>query len=615
MMHCFLRRRWAPVATILLSSTALVGCSLIDPYVAPDEHIQQRYSEERSLDAAIKYAEALRDEYKGAISDQAILNSSVGLALIPVSALAAYYGITGGHSNTIVGLALGGAGAYIGASYLHSEPRQFVYASGVTAVNCAISIMEPFRTAQIALQADGGSLTPRLAAMERTANGLQILIQAALKTTDPQDPEIVAAQDAVNTARTMSAEGRAVEVALKSSGGTLFSSVRQIEATVDRAIIDTEPSLSSLVSTLGTALPLRAGQIAPQPKPKEKAQGKATGAADANTQDLLIKARQQLEGEIIAVREIVDLVKDRTPAESLQNCGVDISKAGLTFNVIPEVPVTFVDSGAQETSTISVRGGQPPYAATWVGTTPTDIAATLAPSPNWDETGVLTVSETTGNTAPGTYSLLIHDAGIGATIIEVTSSNTGTRSSGSAREEPVAVAPVVLFDPEVEKVQRLLARDGSNPGKIDGIFGPDTVTAIRSHEGNPDLTEVEARARIPKIILELEATLPPDAGAPADTAPDTGTAPAPGTGDASGATTGQPTQPPQEGLMERAFRALGERGCLPGGAMPTDATALRKEVTEGTNRLLASQPTLVGLGFEEMIDKIEMDPGLVCTAQ
>lgn len=604
MGHHFTRRGRASVATVILSSTVLAGCSLIDPYVAPSEEISKRYSEERSLAAAMAYAEALRDEYKGALSDQAILNSSIGLALIPVSALAAYYGITGGNSNTIVGLALGGAGAYIGASYLQSEPRQFVYASGVTAVNCAISIMEPFRTAQIILKDEDGSLTSRIRTVEQTANELSIKIKEALPALGDQNVEIIAAQDAVNVARATSADGRAVEVALKSGGGTLFSSVRQIEATVDRAIIDTQPSLSSLVSTLGTALPLRAGQIAPQPKPKEKAQGEVTAPADANDEAELIELRQKLEGDIIAVREIVDLVKDRTPAESLQNCGVDISKSGLTFNIIPDAPISFVDGATQETSTISVRGGTPPYAASWVGTTPPDISATLTPSPNWDETGILTVTETTASPAEGRYSLLIHDAGIGATIIEVNSGNGGGGAVGSVRAEAApAAAAGTPPDPDVLQLQSLLQQKNINPGRIDGVFGPDTFSAIKTFTNDQSLLETDARAKVPELIRQL-------GGKPlADSTPVSlpGAAPAP--------LGGPPLSAEEQTFFSNAFALLATRQCVDNSTVPATMVEAQQKLDQAVLKVQAAHTTLDRLGNEDTLNALQQDSNLTCAGQ
>jgi hypothetical protein len=613
-------RRCARFATIALSTTALASCSLVDPYVTPNKDIRQKYNDERSLEAAFKYAEALRDEYKGAISDQAILNNSVGLALIPVAALAAYYGITGGHSNTVLGLGLGGAGAYIGASYLHNEPRQFVYASGVTAVNCAISIMEPMRRAQIVLEAENtpeaegtaqgdekvaknASLTPRITRLELATSELKVAIGGALQFLNSQDPAIIVAQDTVNAATATAADGRAVEVLLKTSGGTLFSSVRQIEATVDRAVIDTEPNLSALVSSLGTSLPLRAGQIAPQPKPTEKVQGQAgqgqPGAFDVDsvTQSLTDK-RQAVEREIIAVREIVDMVKDRTPEQSLQNCGVDISKSGLTFKLIPEAPIAFIDAGAKEASTISVRGGEPPYAATWVGATPPDITATLTPSPSWDETGVLTVTETTESPAPGTYSLLVHDAGVGETIIEVRSQNAGQPASANVRTG-AAPARALAPDPDVQQLQLLLEQKDIDPGKIDGRFGPDTLTAIRTFKNDQSLTEAQARQMVPALIRELGGT-PISERQPVTNVPVV--APPPLTAE-------------EQAFVDKAIPLLSERRCLANPDVPANPVEARQKVSAGVSNLLAEHQDLNQLGSEQAVEKLEQDPGLSCAAQ
>ena len=53
---------------------------------------------------------------------------------------------------------------------------------------------------------------------------LKLAIGDNLQFLGDQNPAIILAQDTVNAANAISTEGRAVEVVLKTSGGTLFSS-------------------------------------------------------------------------------------------------------------------------------------------------------------------------------------------------------------------------------------------------------------------------------------------------------------------------------------------------------------------------------------------------------
>jgi len=443
------------------TAASLAGCSLLDPYVKPDDTLLKAYQESHSLESATDYAEALQEEYLGAISDQAMLKSGVGLALIPISAAALYFGIQGIHPDTVLALGLGGAGTYLGAQYLSSQPRELIYVAGSNAVSCAVIAMAPVRAARDRLvdlesevyQLDAAdaeqakipappkpvaakpSLTRPLARLGKAINKLDGLV-AGVKDTAASartDYDLALIADA----KAVLLEGRKANAVITTSGDTLYGAIQQIRGTVTQAIIETEPNLTALVSSLSSALPLRANQIAPAVKKPEKSKGALHDVDPSSTLNNPDQDRINAENALIditeQVRGVVDLAKAAPSKDYLAACGVNIKEAGLNFAIDPATPITFSNPDAIETHTISISGGQSPYSANWSGSTPADLSLTLTYEA--DGKGVLTLKETTAKPAKQSYVLSIHDAGSNAVPLDVT---TGAAAGGSNEAEDQA---------------------------------------------------------------------------------------------------------------------------------------------------------------------------------
>ena len=124
---------------------AVSGCSLLNPHVIwerPDA------TEVVTLQSAIKYANDAKDAYKTAIGEQAMLTSSLGLGLIPLSAAALGLGIANVDGNAITALGLTGAAAFSATTWVGSKPRQRVYIAGIKAMTCAVDAMIPLNFPQ-----------------------------------------------------------------------------------------------------------------------------------------------------------------------------------------------------------------------------------------------------------------------------------------------------------------------------------------------------------------------------------------------------------------------------------------------------------------------------------
>src|SRR5262249_43820645 len=104
---------------LLLLAVSVSGCvAWVDPYVSPDKAAAASPTFEQAID----YANDMKEVYRASAGDYAKLKNVLGVGLIPLGASALGLGITGGSSNVITGLALGGAAAYGTGTFLYSKP-------------------------------------------------------------------------------------------------------------------------------------------------------------------------------------------------------------------------------------------------------------------------------------------------------------------------------------------------------------------------------------------------------------------------------------------------------------------------------------------------------------
>jgi hypothetical protein len=390
--------------------------------IQPNPFFTNAYLADPSLDNAVSYANALRTEYFDKINTDALINAGSGLALIPIGALALFYGISGASRDVPLALGIGGAGLYAGASFLHSQPRQLIYAAGANAVTCAIAAVDPLRLSpeeRAELHAD----------ILRLVLDATVLRQALSPFIDKAGPDIDYAKDVLARAEATIDQAKRADAAAAQAGRTLFNAVQQIRGLVDRAVIANQPNLDALIAGLGSALPLRAGQIAPgiaSHLPKGTVQ--AADINEARAFPALQVAVQNVEVSIARVKTLIDRLGAGPSADTLKACTNGISAAALTFTVLPTTDLQFrAGASTPQTAAIVLSGGQSPYRWNWLGVVP-GTALTAALTYDNSGSGIVTITVSPG-TDTGDYTISVADATGTSKTVAVHIVNAGSGSS------------------------------------------------------------------------------------------------------------------------------------------------------------------------------------------
>ena len=94
------------------------------------------------------YARQIEQEYIGAKAQYGSVASSLGVLIIPAGASALALGAEGISSTAVTALGFGSA-ALLGEGYwLTNKPREKVYMTGASALECLIDTMQPFDVEQ-----------------------------------------------------------------------------------------------------------------------------------------------------------------------------------------------------------------------------------------------------------------------------------------------------------------------------------------------------------------------------------------------------------------------------------------------------------------------------------
>lgn len=149
-------------ASRLLMATALLvlsACTTISPVIISQElvleqtdlsHTPGGQADEEfygELPAVIARVNRLRMRYLDAVSSETTLSNLISAALIPLSAVAMYRGITSSSDSTqnwLAAAGLTGAAAYAYGSTFTSKPRQLIYVAGADALGCASLAARPY---------------------------------------------------------------------------------------------------------------------------------------------------------------------------------------------------------------------------------------------------------------------------------------------------------------------------------------------------------------------------------------------------------------------------------------------------------------------------------------
>jgi hypothetical protein len=130
------------IALAAIAAFVLIGCAgVLNPYVRPSDPDKHPFRKEKkaSIDEAISYADKVRGAYRDALTHQGLLSTGLGVILIPLTGIVAYQGIIGASTKTIAATSIAGGSLLGGGVYLHSSPRQIVYAEAAAAITCAIN--------------------------------------------------------------------------------------------------------------------------------------------------------------------------------------------------------------------------------------------------------------------------------------------------------------------------------------------------------------------------------------------------------------------------------------------------------------------------------------------
>jgi hypothetical protein len=426
------RRPWALGAFIL---ALLSGCSVLNIDVQPDAAVTTAYLADPSLDNAINYANELRSEYFNKVNIDAELTTGSGLALIPIGALALFYGISGASKDVPLALGIGGAGLYTGASFLHSQPRQLIYAAGANAVTCAIAIMDPLSLSS----AEWSAFQADILALVRDTSALR---QALNPFVDRVGPEIDYAKTVLARAEATIDQANRTNAAIAQAGRTLFNSVQMIRGLVNRAIISNQPNLDVLMASLGGALPLRAAQIAPGISGRLP---KGAGVFHALPNELEAAAQLQVavqnaEVSIARVKLVIDRIGPGPSADTLKACTNGISGAALPFTVLPTTDLQFAAKATTvQTAAIVLSGGQSPYSSNFVGVLP-GKAVSAALTYDSGGAGIITVT-VPPDAESGDYTLSVADkSGTSKSVgIHITAVRSSTKSTSNENQRAANV--------------------------------------------------------------------------------------------------------------------------------------------------------------------------------
>jgi hypothetical protein len=438
----------------MIVALVLAGCSLVNPHVFPDRpKPEELRAKVIPMDTALRYSLEAKDKYRGALRDQATLQSLLGIGLIPLSAAAIGLGATGGSPEAILALGLAGTSAFGTGAWLLNKPRQLAYVAGIKAVTCAEEAVAPLDVSadvRKELNANVRLLATQLPRLEDAANRAAsaagvgealakavtskhaVLVgQAAalLSLTKSATAEVEAARSLVASAQEARTSGVALQRTLDGAGRQLVIAVDKIADTVDGLIAETQrdpQALTTIISGLGSAYATfttvpegvkiqKPEKGEPKITPETEVRSKEALTAEEQTQLSAIEAAarelnaalRDLRPAVTAVRTARRIVADHvnsvlqdTPIVKLRACGVTAGDLVTALTVEPAQPIHVKKATA---TSFTIKGGLSPYGVGLVAAAPgltVTQAGVFAPAVN-----VVTTAET----PPGEYVINVTD--------------------------------------------------------------------------------------------------------------------------------------------------------------------------------------------------------------
>ena len=396
----------AAATAMYVAASMLVGCaSWLNPHVSPSMKPENLAPSEgdSSKDAqfagnlakAIDYANAWRTTYYDAVGEQSKLKNAVSLTLIPMSALALFFGITSDSragKNAITALAIGGASLFVAGNLLHNVDYQQVYLAGSQAMGCAILAARPllvekhrFEEFENALKAinegiddkvDPGTKIGSIADVENKMDKVQWNVDR-VRNASPNEPLLNEAEDqlklaakVVSKAKTAVTKGRAFKGRVTRSSITLTQVVHNIRDAVSVEIAKREPTLQSVASQVaglgnfatGFGQISQAQALKPKflPPPPPPSVPRPTAAPPPEVVMLntamedLHKATETLAGNVNIVAAVNNEADEASQAvTAIEQC--EVAEIPGTFRVSPQVAEIELKLG--ESYEFSVSGG------------------------------------------------------------------------------------------------------------------------------------------------------------------------------------------------------------------------------------------------------------------
>lgn len=134
---------------VICAATLLSGCAMTNPYVLPYSGASRGTSDPWHCDESTDHPAVCRVRtLQGALArhlrDHTQFGAITGSLLLPLAGLIAYKGATGGGNHNIAALSSAGFSGYGITQYLYKRPRELIYVSGISALDCAISLAQPY---------------------------------------------------------------------------------------------------------------------------------------------------------------------------------------------------------------------------------------------------------------------------------------------------------------------------------------------------------------------------------------------------------------------------------------------------------------------------------------
>jgi hypothetical protein len=438
------------VGVVLVAGVLTSGCALVNPHVrwtSPVDPVP------KTITDGIRYADAAKDAYKGALGHQSKLASWLGIGLIPLGAAALGLGMTGGSPAAVTALGLAGAAGFGTGTWLQSRPNQRAWVAGYNATTCAVEAVRPLLYVEWNRDAIDKATTALDVAIAKLDTSLgkarAELLRVVAERSTPLDDRRDLGRDRVAEAaslRTAAFEARrkAEQMVQEAATGgiSLKEAVDRISGQVSAQLVEAGPDLQALAGIV-RGLAGSYGQFVSVPESlrSKQAAGEAQGASDATIKAInsLSQAVGELETAMLevetATRRVADIVNnvtnrklDRPLADQLSTCGVtEPLVAALTLD--PAGAIAFA-GGKPASAARLIRGG----AAPWLVEAQGDSVEGLSIKKG-DLNSPAFVVQITAKTPEGEYPLLIADK-TGQRMFAIVSVGSGAGAAGDTKVPP-----------------------------------------------------------------------------------------------------------------------------------------------------------------------------------